>query len=952
MKSFTTPFLLFALSFFCFSGYAQESMIGSSGITNFRQQEYLGGTQTWDVAAVPGKVFFANNDGLLIFNGNDFGNWPLPNRTIVRSLLFVDDKVYAGGQNEFGFFRQQTDGHWQYQSLSVQLPADTRDQLADIWSIDTFNNQVIFQSNHHILFTAADSIVQVYHSTPSIIKAGRPAAGYYWFDDQQRMYAWSAEGPVDIPITSPFVPFTPTSIVGWQQDSFLIGTNNHGILLYTNGKIDTWKPELGFLKQARVYAMSYHEDLLVIGTSRDGLFEYHTSTGLVRQYAQEQGMQKNNVLSVAIDPFGNIWAGLDRGIDFIARSNPFRYLYPDGSYRGTGYAALQLDNGWLLGTNSGLYESGLSGRDFRSIPGTEGQVWSLQQIIGQVLLSHHEGLFQRLPNGTFRKISPGMGSWKIMAIPGTSLLLEGTYEGMNLYRMEVGGNIRHVQHIGDFRESSRFFAIDDRTIWVAHPYKGLYKLQVDDNWNLISLQVYNAKNGFPDDLNIQVFPLRNEVVFTGNSGIYQYQPSLDSFVAHPEFSRYFEQDERLMLLTEGPNNDIWFITNRNIGFLDIRETSLTKDIRKVTLPKLPERLTQIFEFILPTVTQILLAAEEGFIVVDREGLQDFSLQAPAIQIGSVYALGTSDSLLTPAMGATIELPNDFKGVHFHLSFLNYAVKDLASLQYKLEGFDRDWSDWTTATVLPYNFLEPGTYKLWVRSRTMEESSEFLVATIRISQPWFQTRYALLTLFLALLAAITIVYVVSSIRLKGEKRKMELTKVREIRAKEQQFQSRYAQTQEEIDKLKADNLQKELEFQNKELANATMHLVQRGEMLQRVKDKLSEVVKLVKDPTAKKQIGALIRVIENDENFESTWQSLERQFDRVHINFTQRLKETYPLLTPNDIKLCTYLKMNLTSKEIASLTNISVRGVEISRYRLRKKLNLDGNENLVEYIQQI
>ncbi len=927
-------------------------MLGSSGITNFRQQEYLGGTQTWDVAAVAGKVFFANNDGLLIFNGNDFSNWPLPNRTIVRSLLYLGDKVYAGGQNEFGFFRQQSDGQWQYHSLSRQLPADTRDQLADIWSIDTFANQVIFQSNHHILFATGDSITQVYHSVPTIIKAGRPTSGYFWFDEEQRMYTWSTGDAREVAVTSTYFPFTPTSIIGWQQDSFLIGTNNQGILLYTNGKIDLWKPELGFLKQARVYAMSYQDNQLVIGTSRDGLFEYHTTSGLVRQYAQQQGMQKNNVLSVAIDPYGNIWAGLDRGIDFIARSNPFRYLYPDGSYRGTGYAALQLQEGWLLGTNSGLYESGLSGRDFRSIPGTEGQVWSLEQIRGQVLLSHHEGLFQRLANGTFRKISPGTGSWKIMAVPGTDYLIEGTYEGMNLYRMDPGGGIRYIQHVGDFRESSRFFAIEGGIIWVAHPYKGLYKLEVDDNWNLTGIQVYNASAGFPDDLNIQVFALRNEVVFTGNSGIFQYQPALDSFVAHPDFSRYFEQDERLMLLTEGPNSDIWFITDHNIGYLDIHETSLTKDIRKVTLPQLPERLTQIFEFILPAATQVLLAAEEGFIIVDRAGLQTFSSQAPEIQIGSVHALGTSDSLLTPAMGATIDLPNDFKGVHFHLSFLNYAVKDLASLQYKLEGYDREWSPWTTSTVLPYNFLEPGTYKLWVRTRTIEESDEILVATIRISQPWFQTRYALLSLFLALLAAVTIVYVVSSIRLKGEKRKMELTKVREIRAKEQQFQSRYAQTQEEIDKLKADNLQKELEFQNKELANATMHLVQRGEMLQRVKDKLSEVVKLVKDPTAKKQIGALIRVIENDENFESTWQSLERQFDRVHINFTQRLKETYPLLTPNDIKLCTYLKMNLTSKEIASLTNISVRGVEISRYRLRKKLNLDGNENLVEYIQQI
>ena len=76
---------------------------------------------------------------------------------------------------------------------------------------------------------------------------------------------------------------------------------------------------------------------------------------------------------------------------------------------------------------------------------------------------------------------------------------------------------------------------------------------------------------------------------------------------------------------------------------------------------------------------------------------------------------------------------------------------------------------------------------------------------------------------------------------------------------------------------------------------------------------------------------------------------EENFDQAHNNFFKRLKKEFPSLTPGDLRLCAYLHMNLTSKEIAPLLNISIRGVEIHRYRLRKKLGLSGDENLVEFI---
>ena len=106
------------------------------------------------------------------------------------------------------------------------------------------------------------------------------------------------------------------------------------------------------------------------------------------------------------------------------------------------------------------------------------------------------------------------------------------------------------------------------------------------------------------------------------------------------------------------------------------------------------------------------------------------------------------------------------------------------------------------------------------------------------------------------------------------------------------------------------------------------------------------------PDAQFQLKMLTRKIDQDLNPKEDWEKFERYFDEVQGDFISRLKEKHPQLSPKDLKLCAYLRMNLSSKEIASLLNITPRGVEIHRYRLRKKLNLSRETNLVEFLMDL
>ncbi|MFC2137490.1 helix-turn-helix transcriptional regulator, partial [Bacteroidota bacterium] len=145
---------------------------------------------------------------------------------------------------------------------------------------------------------------------------------------------------------------------------------------------------------------------------------------------------------------------------------------------------------------------------------------------------------------------------------------------------------------------------------------------------------------------------------------------------------------------------------------------------------------------------------------------------------------------------------------------------------------------------------------------------------------------------------------------------------------------------------------EIENKSKELASIAMQITYKNEILDQIKNRLNKVSQKMIHEESKKQVLSLIKTIEKDMLHEEDWDKFEYHFDQVHEDFVKKLRNSYPELTPKDLKLCAYLRMNLSTKEIAPLLNISVRGVEVHRYRLRKKMDLDRNSNLTDYLLSI
>ncbi len=145
--------------------------------------------------------------------------------------------------------------------------------------------------------------------------------------------------------------------------------------------------------------------------------------------------------------------------------------------------------------------------------------------------------------------------------------------------------------------------------------------------------------------------------------------------------------------------------------------------------------------------------------------------------------------------------------------------------------------------------------------------------------------------------------------------------------------------------------REIEDKDRELVSQLMVLSNKNETLQYIKTNLNEYIKTCK-PEEKQMFVKMINHINSTLLSTENWENFMLHFEKIHPGFFSRLQARFPELTSKDLKLCSYLRLNMTTKEIAGLMNITPQSAEISRVRLRKKLNLTRKINLVDYITKI
>jgi len=937
---------------------AQVKSIGSPIIRNYTRSDYQAGSQTWAVEqGENGMMYFANNNGLLEFDGYYWKVYPLANKSVVRSIKHGNNGLlYAGGFNEIGYYELGDMGGAVYNTLTNLIPEDKRD-FGDVWKIYIHPDGVIFQTYYQLMFYKEGHFRII--EAPSLFHFSFMVNNEYYINDREQGLMRYA-----MDIIYPLVgveDLKGAEIWGIQtmNKKLLIATASEGVFTYNGNSLAEWVTECSdFLKQNQIYcSLRLSENILAFGTIQNGLIICNNQGIVIQQISMEEGLQNNTILCVRKDDLGNLWLGTDRGIDYVEINSPLSQLSHTYGIS-TGYTAIVYDANIYLGTNQGLFTQHfismqrgcIGGKKLKMIENTQGQVWTLQSIDGLLFCGHNNGTF--LVDGEIaEKISDIAGGWTYLQVPDNpTKIIGGTYSGLILFEKE-NGKWKYKRRINGFIESTRTMAFDpDGSLWVAHGYKGVFHLRFNDTFDSINdLEFYNSQNSILSDQGVNLSQMDMGIVFTSPDGVFAYNNELKTFQPNSKLNTLLINYDVISIKNDVEGN-YWYFANDGAGVLRIREDGNYSNI-SIPFRQLKGRFVKGFEFVFPLNDQnIIFGTENGFVHYNPTFNKNYSYpyqtylrSMRVMKPDSVYYFDTGMPL------QPISLKYRDNNAEFIFSANDFENPAQVTYSTLLEGYDLKWTEWQSRSSREFTNLHEGKYAFKIKAKNLYGTeSEIQHVNFEVTPPWQRTliayiSYALIFLLSMGLFAYLLKKRFERSRLESQKRQQEL-----FRKKEEELEHEAIEAEKQIIHMRNEKLQEEMIMKNKELANATIQMLQKNKILISLKKELKNFADHI-DNEQKYKVKRLLRRIDKEIDDENQWKIFETHFESVHEEFLLRIKSAYNDLTPRELKLCAYLRMNISSKEIAALMNISTRGVEISRYRLRKKLNLKREINLTDFI---
>ncbi len=911
-------------------------------ILNYIPKEYGAGNQNWMISQDNNQfIYFANNEGLLEFNGSSWALYPSPNETILRSVKVINNIIYTGCYMEFGFWKRQPNGQLKYTSLSNKIKNKIIDD-EQFWNILHYDKWVIFQSLNRIyIYDTQSKIFSIIHPKNTIIKAFKTSNNIY--------YQSANEGLFEIEngkskLISNDVVLKNNRIINLfsTKEGLLIQTKLNG-LFQLNGQntISKFRTEVDqLLNESSIYSCEKLSDgSIAMGSVSNGIFIVSNVGKLKYHLSQKKGLSNNTTLSLLEDVDQNLWIGLDNGINCINLKSPVKTFTDLTGALGTVYASILFNNRLYIGTNQGLFSKPFySEESFTYIPGTKGQVWSLFEKKGTLFCGHDSGTF--IINGTKSNlIFNQSGTWKFETDTNhPNLIIQGNYYGMSV--LEYKNNQWQFRNkIAGFNYSSRYFELTSNKIIVTHEYKGIFKYTIDNNFQKASkLETFtNPEKG----KNAGLTKFNNAIYYACKKGIFKYNSVKSTFEKENQLSKIFENDEYTSgKLIVDKSNKIWIFTKNYLHYYTL--SKLSSELKKNSIP-IPSSLTNSmsgFENITEITNSIyLIGTTDGYYTIN---LDELSFKNYSVSISKISSNKTNQNHIN----STIKEEGTFEYNENNIT-INYTVPEYnkyinTEYQYLLEGLQENWSSWSVKSNVNFKNLSPGTYTFKVRAKVANSSPENIATyTFTISKPWYATIFAII---IYLLISIIIAYYINNAYKKYYQKQAQKL----IDENNLLLEIKELETEQQLMKIRNEQLIQDVDEKNKELAVSTMSLIKKNELLAVIKEDL----KKTSEEGSNKNIKSVITTITRNINEEDTWNVFKEAFDNADKDFLKKIKAAHASLTPNDLRLCAYLRLNLSSKEIAPLLNISVRSIEIKRYRLRKKMELSHEQGLVEYILSI
>ncbi len=914
-------------------------------VINFSKKTHQANSQNWSVSSNGlVEVYFGNNKGLLRYNGNDWKLEYLPKRQEVFSVEVFDDKskIFIGSYEEFGYFQKDLKGKFSYISLSDSI--DQKDiRNTAVWNIvQDSNGDILFQTFPR-LFRFRNNTVEIIDSIKSISNIRKVRDEIFIQSFRKGIYKLENDKFIKIDLEGLNLDHNPfRDIVAFKDNSYILGYTDLGLLQLKDNHISVWNTSVNnVIKNKQINSLVWDGSYLYVGTVLGGLYIIDNDGLIVNVINTQSNLFSNNIHDLSLDNKGNLWLALDSDVSYLDTKYPLHFITDIWSKTGITQDIVMFEGKTYLATNQGLFVSSDNTNidNFKMIESLEGQTWSLNIVDNQLFCGHSKGLYEIIDGKPIliKKVKGAFNS-AIIKVNDINTLIINSSRSMLLLRKNHKNRWEYYKTI-KYNILSHQMVVDlNENIWLSHYRKGtIYKLKVNISGSGVSKDIMGLSNGLPKKRGLEVFKSGNRVVIPTDNGFYTYDDFRDTIVPYLKLNKELgELYNANQIIDNGI--DKWVVKLPEISLFKNTDHELEKVIsfrfsntKSVDIPGRTVNIRKLED------GNTYISLMNGFAIYEPLDFFEQNYNTPIFinSISTTDGIDTINYLINQKETDLIPTLENDSNLSIVYSSLSNPGMDIW-YETKLEGLENDWHKTKTGGVTEYKNIPSGKYTFYVRAvNSMGVKLPEVSYRFKVAKPWYLQWYVVLIVFIVLLLGFIFVrlFIVRNIA----DRKSLLAKTAKALFEKERIEK-------QLKSLELENTD-----QSRELTKYSMELMRNNETLLDLKTELSKIASTNKKDRS--VIKAMSKVDKNLEHKDDAQSVFNYHFDQSNIKLSNALKNEFPDLSPGDLRLSSYLRHNMSSKEIAEILHVSVRSIEVKRYRLRKKLGLDKSVNLSEFIIQ-
>ncbi|NOU16445.1 MAG: SpoIIE family protein phosphatase [Bacteroidales bacterium] len=776
-----------SLSLSCF---AQE--LGRYPIHNFNHRDYKGHLQNWAVVQdLRGLIYVANNDGVLEYDGSNWRQISINDATTRCLDIDSEGRIWVGGQDEFGYLAADSAGSMRYYSLASRLPSNCS-SIGLVRQVFATKEGVFFSSNQHLIQIKERNIrvwkPKTYFHRAYFVSGklfvNQPDYGLTYLQNDSLKLAPQAHE-----ISKELIYL----LLPYNNDKLLVGTQLNGFYTYNINafRADTiiHKDSIlckfktsddSFFKENLVYnGISLPNNNFAVSTSRKGVVLINKNGEILRKINQSSNLQDEAVWGLFLDNQENLWMALNNGISYTSINSQLTNWNDNSGLRGTLLSITRYQGTIYLSTNIGIFR--LANNEFQEVQGVAKFSFCLLNATSSdnktsLLAGTADGIYQIEGNAAIKVENGKYGTYKLFqskVFP--NIIYAGLINGIGVLKC-VKGKWMFLGRLEDTR-SQVYSLIEDQNgfLWYTERYKGIHKINVVNPYQLISehLKFYNQLPFSPKYDVINLSLIDKSLKVSTEKGLCQFDYINDRFLPDSSLGVEFTEGKTgIKILNQDTKGNLWFEVYKNNPNRWIERAVKYPDN---TYRRVPAQFRTIPDMVFNNVFN-----EEGDInwIASSDGLYRFdgnirvnsqsitkvlirrivANQSKLIFNGAVPSSNNSSIYRSTNFSQTNNTIQKFhsneNSVIFYFSSPFFGQNQSMKYSYILEGYDKQWSEWSTDQKKEYTNLPFGNFKFIVKARNIFDSESPVASySFSIKRPWYKTAFSYTLLLITLISFI-------------------------------------------------------------------------------------------------------------------------------------------------------------------------------------------------------